>query len=184
MDPVWGWIARLTLAALFAAAGLSKLYRPAAFRAAVADYDLVPARAVAPVALALASAEVAGALLLLVPATRMAGASLLWAMLALFSAAIAISIRRGRLDIDCGCWLFGAAHQGAQRHIGWPTVARNGGLAALVLVAVLPGTLRPLDAIDWLTVSAGASAVLGLFAIAAQLGLNGRLLAGLKAAQP
>jgi len=88
MDPVWGWIARLTLAALFAAAGLSKLYRPAAFRAAVADYDLVPSRAVASVALALASAEAAAALLLLVPASRMAGASLLWAMLALFSAAI------------------------------------------------------------------------------------------------
>jgi Methylamine utilisation protein MauE len=184
MDPVWGWIARLTLAALFAAAGLSKLYRPAAFRAAVAAYELVPSRAVAPVALALASAELVAALLLLVPASRMAGASLLWAMLALFSTAIALSIQRGRLDIDCGCWLFGAADQSAQRHIGWPTVARNGGLAALVLVAVLPGTDRLLDAIDWLTILAGALAALGLFAVATQLGLNGRLLAGLKAAKP
>jgi len=35
LDPVLVWIARLTIVALFAAAGLSKLLQPAAFRDAV-----------------------------------------------------------------------------------------------------------------------------------------------------
>ena len=92
LDPVLVWIARLTIAALFAAAGLSKLLQPVAFREAVAAYDLVPGRAVAPVAATLAAAEVLGAALLLWPAGRVVGAVLLGAMLLAFSAAIAISI--------------------------------------------------------------------------------------------
>ena len=47
LDPVWVWIARLTLALLFAAAGLSKLWHPAAYRAAIAAYALLPAPAIA-----------------------------------------------------------------------------------------------------------------------------------------
>lgn len=181
LDPVLVWIARLTIAALFAAAGLSKLLQPAAFREAVAAYDLIPGRAVAPVAATLAAAEVLGATLLLWPAGRVAGAVLLGAMLLAFSAAIAVSIRRGRTDIDCGCWLFGASQTAGQGRLGPSTLARNGGLAVLVLVAGLAAEGRLLGAHDWLTVATGTVAAVGLFAIAVQLTSNLRLLAGLRA---
>jgi hypothetical protein len=184
MDPVWGWIARLTLAALFAAAGLSKLYRLADFRAAVAAYGLLPARAVALMSVALACAEVIAALLLLLAASRAAGAILLWILLALFSFAIAVNLWRGRTDIDCGCWLFGTGQKAAQGRIGWPMLVRNGVLAALVLIAVLPVSERGLGATDALTIGAGALAAIGLFAMSTQLAVNSRLLAGQKATSP
>ncbi|MEX1206041.1 MAG: MauE/DoxX family redox-associated membrane protein [Dongiaceae bacterium] len=184
VDPVLVWIARLTIAVLFAAAGLSKLRRPAEFRDAVAAYDLISGRAVAPVASTLAAAEVVGAALLLWPAGRVAGAVLLGAMLLAFSAAIAISIRRGRTDIDCGCWLFGARPAAGQGRLGPSTLARNGGLAVLVFVASLAAEGRLLGALDWLTVATGTVAAVGLFAIAVQLTSNLRLLAGLRTARP
>ncbi len=182
VDPVWVWIARLTAALLFAAAGLSKLRQQAAFRDAITAYELLPRPVVAPAALAFAAAEIAAAALLLWPAGTWAGALLLWSMLLLFSAAIAVNIRRGRTDIDCGCWMFGA-REASRQTIGRSTLARNAGLAALVLVAMLPAEARTLGMLDWLTVLAGALAALGLFAIAAQLAANGRLLAGLRTAR-
>jgi uncharacterized membrane protein YphA (DoxX/SURF4 family) len=184
LDPVWVWIARLTLALLFAAAGLSKLRHLAAFRAAIAAYALLPMPAVAPAAILLAAAEVAGALLLLWPAGAVAGACLLGALLLLFSAAIGINLRRGRTDIDCGCWMFGAAPETSQGAIGPATLVRNAVLAALVLVAILPAAERALSVLDWSTVLMGTLAALGLFAIAAQLGTNGRRLVTLRTPRP
>jgi len=184
VDPVLVWVARLTVALLFAAAGLSKLRRPAEFREAVAAYELMPRSAVALAAPALATAEVVGAALLLWPAGRLAGAVMLGVLLSVFSAAVAISIRRGRTDIDCGCWLFGASQTAGQGRLGPSTLARNGGLAVLVFVAGLAAEGRLLGALDWLTVATGTVAAVGLFAIAVQLTSNLRLLAGLRAARP
>jgi Methylamine utilisation protein MauE len=179
LDPVWVWIARLTLAVLFAAAGLSKLWHPAAYRSAIAGYALLPATATAPAALLLAAVEVAGAVLLLWPVSAIMGAGLLGALLLLFSTAIAINLWRGRTDIDCGCWMFGAQPD-AQGSIGPSTLLRNAALGALVLVAILPTTGRALSVLDWSTVLMGTAAALGLFAMAAQLSANGRRLAALR----
>ncbi|MGH6931573.1 MAG: MauE/DoxX family redox-associated membrane protein [Dongiaceae bacterium] len=183
LDPVWVWIARLSVTVLFAAAGLSKLWQQAAFRDAVGAYDLLPRRAIAPVALVLAATEVAAAILLLWPAARWTGAILLGGLLLLFSAAIAINLARGRTDIDCGCWLFGARQTEYRRGIGGATLARNAGLAALVLVASLPAQGRALAIMDWSIIVGGALAALGLLMIAAQLAANGRRLASLRAAR-
>jgi uncharacterized membrane protein YphA (DoxX/SURF4 family) len=179
LDTVWAWIARLTLALLFAAAGLSKLWHPAAYRAAVAGYGLLPAPAIAPAAIFLAAAEVAGAALLLWPASTVAGAGLLAALLLLFSTATGINLWRGRTNIDCGCWMFGAQPD-TQRSIGPGTLVRNAGLGALMLVAVLPAADRALSVLDWSTVLMGSAAALGLFAMASQLSANGRRLAALR----
>jgi uncharacterized membrane protein YphA (DoxX/SURF4 family) len=179
LDPVWVWIARLTLALLFAAAGLSKLWHPAAYRAAIAAYALLPTPVIAPAAIVLAVAEVTGAVLLLWPAGVLAGAYLIGALLLLFSAAIGINLWRGRTDIDCGCWMFGAKPD-TQGSIGPGTLVRNVVLGALVLAAILPTTGRGLSVLDWSTVLMGTSAALGLFAIAAQLSANGRRLATLR----
>jgi uncharacterized membrane protein YphA (DoxX/SURF4 family) len=175
------WIARLAIVLLFGAAGLSKLRRPAAFREAVAAYDLLPRRTVAPAATAMAAAEVIGAALLLWPAGRLAGAVLLGVMLLSFSTAIAINIARGRTDVDCGCWLFGAEATAGQGRLGASTLARNGGLAALLFVASLTAEARLLGPMDWLTVATGTLAAVGLFAMAVQLTATGRQLASLRA---
>jgi Methylamine utilisation protein MauE len=180
LDPVWVWIARLTLAVLFAAAGLSKLWHPAAYRTAIAAYALLPAPVVAPAAILLAAAEVAAAVLLLWPAGAVIGAALLWALLLLFSVAIGINLRRGRTDIDCGCWMFGTRPETPHGSIGPGTLLRNAALAALVLVAVLPASERALSVLDWSTVLMGTLAALGLFAMAAQLSMNSRRLTTLR----
>jgi hypothetical protein len=184
LDPVWVWIARLGVSVLFAAAGLSKLWQQAAFRDAVAAYDLLPRRMVAPAALTLAALEVAAAILLLSPAGRLAGAILLGGLLLLFTTAIAINLVRGRTDIDCGCWMFGARQSERRHGSGGATVARNAVLAVLVLVASIPAEVRPLAVTDWGVIVAGTLALLGLFAIVAQLATNGRRLAGLRAVRP
>lgn len=184
LDPVLVWIARLAIVGLFAAAGLSKLRRPATFREAVAAYDLLPARVVAAAAVAMAAAEVIGAALLLWPAGRFAGAVLLGALLLIFSAAIAINVARGRADVDCGCWLFGAEPTTGQGQLGVTTLARSGGLAVLLVVASLPTAGRLLGILDWLTIATGTLAAVGLFAMAVQLMASGRQLARLRTARP
>ena len=181
LDPVLVWIARLAIVLLFGAAGLSKLRQPVAFSEAVAAYGLLPRRAVAPAALAMAAAEVIGAALLLWPAGRLAGAALLGALLLIFSAAIAINIARGRTDVDCGCWLFDAEQAANKGRLGVSTLARNGGLAALLVVASLSAETRLLGLLDWLTVATGTLAAVGLFAMAVQLTATGRQLASLRA---
>ncbi len=180
-DPVLVWIARLTMVVLFAAAGLSKLRRPAAFREAVAAYDLLPRSTVASTAAVLAAAEVIGAMLLLWPAGRVAGAVLLGVMLLIFSAAVAINIARGRTDIDCGCWLFGAEPAEDHGRLGVSTLARNAGLAAMLFVASAPAESRLLGVLDWLTIATGTLAAVGLFAMAMQLAATRRQMAGLRA---
>jgi len=180
LDPVWVWIARLMLAMLFASAGLSKLRHPAAFRNAIAGYGLLPERVGAPAAIVLASAEIAAAALLLWPDGALAGAAMLVALLLLFSAAIGINLRRGRTDIDCGCWMFGAGQETAQGSIGPATLLRNAVLAAFLLVAALPPTERALSVLDWSTVLLGTVAALGLFAMASQLSANSRRLTTLR----
>jgi hypothetical protein len=183
LDPVWVWIARLTLALLFAAAGLSKLWHLAAFRTAIAGYALLPTPAVAPAAVLLALAEVAAAPLLLWPAGAVAGAAGLGALLLLFSAALAINLWRGRTDIDCGCWMFGAKPE-TQGSIGAGTLVRNAVLGALLVAAILPTTGRVLSLLDLSTVLMGTVAALGLFAMAGQLSANARRLATLRTTRP
>jgi uncharacterized membrane protein YphA (DoxX/SURF4 family) len=183
LDPVLVWIARLAVVLLFAAAGLSKLRRPGTFREAVAAYDVLPGGIVAAAAMAMAAAEVIGAALLLWPAGRLAGALLLGALLLVFSTAIAINIARGRTDVDCGCWLFGAEPTAGQGRLGAMTLARNGGLAILLVVASLPPAGRLLGMLDWLTIATGTLAAVGLFAMAVHLMTSGRQLAGLRAAR-
>lgn len=184
VDPIWVWIARLSVSVLFAAAGVSKLWELVAFRDAIAAYDLLPRRTVAPAALILAATEVAAAILLLLPAGRSTGGILLGGLLLLFSAGIAINLVRGRTDIDCGCWMFGAGQTESRHGIGGATLARNAVLAVLVLVASIPVEGRALAIADWGVVVAGTLAVLGLFAIVAQLAANARRLAGLRTARP
>ena len=154
LDPLVGIALRAALALLLAAAALHKLRDRAGFRETLRDYRLLPEPAVAPVALAVPAVESALALALLGPATARIAALATLALLATYSAAIAINLARGHTHIDCGC--FGPA--GRQTLSGWLLV-RNAVVLAGAAAAALPSGLRPLVWLDAFTL---AAAVLGL----------------------
>lgn len=125
-------VARLVLAAVFGTAGVAKVFGRDGTRATAAAFG-VPARLTGPVTLALPASELLIAAAL-IPASSAALAG--WAALALlagFSATVAISLARGRHP-DCYC--FG---QSAAAPIGWRTLARNVALAAVAAFVAVGG---------------------------------------------
>jgi hypothetical protein len=178
LDPALACVLRAALAVVLAGAAVHKLRDPAAFRAALAAYRLLPAPAVTPAAALLVAAELAAAGALLgalrhepLRVAALGGA----ALLGLYGAAIAVNLRRGRRHIDCGC-----AGPGARRPIHEALVARNAVLAALALGAALPAGGRALGALDALTVPAGTAALLLVYASSERLLANAPALAALR----
>ena len=57
------------------------------------------------------------------------------ALLLLFAVAMAINIRRGRRHIDCGCF-----QSTLKQTLSWTLVARNLGLAAMLLGTLVPAS--------------------------------------------
>lgn len=128
---VLGLGARFFLAAVFLAAGVSKLGSRDAVVSAVRGYDLLPDRLAGAVGASLAWVEVAfGACLLLGVATdvvSVGGACLLTT----FALAVVSNLVRGR-RIDCGC---GSAVLPSR--ISWAQVARNAFLAGLCVISAV-----------------------------------------------
>lgn len=120
---------------VFLTAGMEKFRHRAVLPGVIANYRLLPDRLVAPASAALPVAEMAvGAALLagLTPVPVLAAMLLL----ALFAGAMAVNILRGRRHISCGC-----GRPELRQSLGWPLVARNLLLIALLgprLVAVGP----------------------------------------------
>ena len=161
LDPAVLWVLRLALAALWLRAGWHKGRDPRAFRAALAEYRLLPAPLVPAAAALLGLAELALALALLVPAGAAAAAQASAALLLLYAAAMAINLARGRRDLDCGC-----TGPAAARPLGGELLARNALLAAVSLLAALPATERPLGWLDAPTLALGAATLVVLYAAA------------------
>jgi hypothetical protein len=94
----------------------------------IANYRLLPRAMVAPAAALLPPLEMLVAILLLsalaMPWTALASI----ALLALFAAAMAINLKRGRDQIDCGC-----GQSFLKQSLRWTLVIRNAALAALLL---------------------------------------------------
>jgi hypothetical protein len=167
IDPAVHALLRGGLAALLAAAALHKLRDLHAFRVALGDYRLVPWALTGAVAPALVAAEGTAAALLLSPAARPWGFAAAAALLALYSAAIAVNLARGRRDIDCGC--FGPA---LRTGLSGGLLARNALLLAAAGAGLAPVAARPLGPLDAVTIGAG----LAFLALAHAAAL--RLLAG------
>lgn len=87
---------------VFVLAAIGKLRHRAIFPGVVANYRLLPATAVAPVAVILPWLEL-GVGLALIAGERRGAPVLAVALLVAFAAAMAINIQRGRSHIDCGC---------------------------------------------------------------------------------
>lgn len=131
--------ARWVIAAVFLRSGLGKIAGLAEFRVAVANYRLLPAFLVAPVAFSLPFAEVVAAVLLALGVLPVVVAAALALMLAAFAVAIAVNLARGRV-FDCGC----AGSAATAQVIGWRHVTTDvvlAGAAAAVAMAPPPPSL-------------------------------------------
>jgi hypothetical protein len=161
-DPVAVGAVIGALALVVFAAALHKLTQPAAFAGALAAYRLLPPRAVAAAARLLPLAEAALGVGILLPLTRMSSLVALAALLALYAAAMAINLARGRRDIDCGCG-------GAVQPLSWGLVARNSVLVAAALLAARPTLARSMEWTDALTLVLGVLAFYALYVMTDEL---------------
>jgi peroxiredoxin/uncharacterized membrane protein YphA (DoxX/SURF4 family) len=167
-------VARLVLAAVFAVAGLAKLRDPRGSRKSLLDFG-VPGVLAPMLAVLLPLAELACAVALLFAAWVVPGAEGVAALLALFIAAIAVSLARGRAP-DCHC--FG---QLSSSPVSWRTLVRN---AALLVLAVLvawkgrenPGQWPTLSARDVVEIALAAALAITFLILLHMLKQNGRLL--------
>lgn len=149
-------LARVALAAVFAVAGAAKLADRAGSREALSGFG-VPARLVAPLAVALPLAELALAAALLPAATAPYAAVAAVALTVVFLLAILRALRAGRAP-DCHC--FGQLHSAPA---GRGTMLRNGLLAALAAAVAVDGLVAAggAPAFGELELSGRTAAVLG-----------------------
>jgi thiol-disulfide isomerase/thioredoxin/uncharacterized membrane protein YphA (DoxX/SURF4 family) len=137
-------VARLLLAAVFAAAGLAKLFDLAGSRKLVTDFGL-PAVLAAPVGILLPLAELITAASLIPAASAWWGAVGALVLVLVFVTGIAVNLAHGRKP-DCRC--FGQLHS---EPVGWRTLAHNAALAAIAGFVVWQGADNAgLSAVAWL----------------------------------
>lgn len=131
------------LGLVFLTAGLSKVRRMSAFRAAVANYQLLPKPLVSPVAQTVLLVEVAGSFLLLLGVAVRLVASVFAVMLLVFAAAAVLNLSRRR-HIDCGC--YGVV---PSQELSWWHVSSNVSLAGLAVLVALrtPVVLEPFTSV-------------------------------------
>jgi thiol-disulfide isomerase/thioredoxin len=147
-------LSRLILAAVFATAAVMKTRDRARLRSGLVDFG-VPAAMAGSAGVLLLVAEGATALALVWGSSAAFGVASALALLVVFTAAIVVSLLRGRAPA-CNC--FGQMHTAP---IGWSTVTRNvalGAIAAALLVFRSDGVTADL----WSAVGAFASLPLAL----------------------
>lgn len=91
------------LGVVFLAAGLLKVYDPAAFALSIARLRILPMALVGPAAILLPWVEIVAAVAAFLPRTREAAVKLLLGMLVLFTAVLAIAFAAGTAA-SCGCF--------------------------------------------------------------------------------
>ncbi|SEE48654.1 MULTISPECIES: MauE/DoxX family redox-associated membrane protein [Pseudomonas] len=171
IDPIFIIASALAIAVLLASAATHKLRAPARFARQLADYQLLPDALVRPGARVIPAIELAIAFALLVPACRSWAALSAASLIALYAAAIAINLWRGRRDIDCGC-----AGPDQAQPLRPVLLLRNSALVGLALLASVLPVARDLGFFDgFVTVAASAVALL-IYAAADGLLANSPLL--------
>ncbi|MEX2489441.1 MAG: MauE/DoxX family redox-associated membrane protein [Pseudomonadales bacterium] len=133
------WGIAVFLAWLFLSAGWHKLRSPSAFSAVLAQY-LAAASDRQWLVYPLAISEFLLAVLLLLPATQVAGAMLASAFLALYAGVMTWQLAKGRRDVRCGC-----AGPASEVTVSPSLIIRNLMCAAAALVLVVPA--------PWVTMS-------------------------------
>ena len=137
--PLFLWLARIAVAAVFLGACLAKIRDPEAFALAVNRYRILPGEFVNLVAIVLPWIELTAGLAVLAGPTRLraAGATLIVGMLTVFTLAISLNLVRG-IEASCGCF---STRADAAVSDGWNLV-RNGALIWLALATYLDAVRR------------------------------------------
>lgn len=156
------WTVSLSLAALFFAAATQKIRAWREWPGVVRNYRLLPERIAGAASAVVPAAEALTAAMLISTRTRPAGGLCAAALLLLFAAALALNIRRGRTQVDCGC--FGTALR--QPLAPW-MVSRNLILALLALTLLLPAGPRALTALDWIACAGSVMTLAFLYPVVA-----------------
>jgi len=139
MDPLISLTIALAFATLFGGSAVHQILGWHEWPGVVRNYRLVPETLAPVVAVAVPILEAVTAAALLWSSSRALGAMGAAGLLVVFARALWINIRRGRTQIDCGC--FGSRlRSGLSRGM----VLRNLLLAALALSLLLPVTPRTL----------------------------------------
>jgi hypothetical protein len=133
-----GGVARLAMATIFAAAAVHSMRDWPSYTAIVVNYRILKRPFALMAAWLLPPLQLVAAILLVAGAS--AGALLGLALMAVFIAAVAINVARGRVGIDCGCG--GAAGQ----QLSWSLVVRNAVLSLLLLGGLVAPTHGQFDA--------------------------------------
>ncbi|MBR9808458.1 MAG: hypothetical protein GYB49_14670 [Alphaproteobacteria bacterium] len=142
------------LALLFLRAALHKLGDRYRFQGILADYGLVPEKALSFIAFAAPTLELATTVMLIIPSVRLVGAVLAASLLAGYAIAIAVNLARGHHLVDCGCG-------GAPEPISWKLVVRNAVLVGLI-APTATGLVFPIDSSLALDVTSLGIATLAL----------------------
>ena len=150
LDPAVGSLIVACFATLFATASLHKLRDLARFDEVFTAYALVPRLGRLRTAPLVPVLELAVALGLLGGVSRGYAAAAGAALLIGYAGAIAVNLRRGRRELDCGC----GGPNGERKIAPW-MVFRNLALAAALAGVLLPWGARPLTATDALTIGCG-----------------------------
>jgi len=159
LDPDLGWLIIGAMSLLLFTAAWHKWRAPREFELNLGAYQVLPARTVPALSRVIPALEAVVAAALLLPATRSAAAWGGVALLLLYAGGIAVNLRRGRTDVDCGC-----AGPGERRPIASWMVARNLLLAAALIGASFGWTSRPAGIVDSLSVGAALVVVSLLYA--------------------
>ena len=167
-DPAFVATVACGLALLFALAGTHKLRAPAQFRAALANYAVLPPAGLALAARLLPWVELAIALGLMHPRVRPFAAVGAAGVLALYGWVMAHAMARGREIGDCGCSL---GHEA--QPVQWALVWRN--LVLVVMAVLVAGSsatpaasalaARDLSAYDLLTIALAVAMASLLYAL-------------------
>jgi hypothetical protein len=173
-DPVILWISALAPAVILAMTSWKEITRPDDFRAAVGNYDLLPATLVAPVAYVLPFISLGAAACLTIPDYRAKSAVVAVLLLSVFTGAIAVNLARGRSGIDCGC------------HFGSPLPTLSGGLLmrnGLLIALLLPALItekasRALAWLDWISIVSASAVFVTAYATLEELLARPALRAG------
>jgi uncharacterized membrane protein YphA (DoxX/SURF4 family) len=167
LDPVLVQALAAAVSAVLLVGAVQKVRNWEHFRAALANYRLLPQPLVLPAALVLPTLEAVAAIALLAGPFRTAGAVLALGVLFVATAAVAINLRRGRAHIDCGC---GGAE--GRQPLSWGLVARNCVVMMAALLGALDGGARDLQWIDYGVLMFASLALYGLYACTSQLLAN------------
>jgi uncharacterized membrane protein YphA (DoxX/SURF4 family) len=158
LDPVFAWVLRCSLAALFAAAAIHKIRDPRAFLRTFSEYEILPRLIAAPAAIIFVVSEISIAVGLLIDPGGYAAGLAAVSLLLIYTAAICVNLLRGRRNIDCGC--LGPTNR--QTLSGW-LVSRNALLLIGAAGVCLPISGRTLHLVDGISVVGGFVTLVLLF---------------------